>query len=174
MLSPPDLAELSGAAALALRWLLSPAALKLAEQGWPRAQWAALGIGTPREGAGPGNASSEKGKGVELTQRENPAFLLLLLPEDWKGRCGCLLPEGVGPCCHPCRPLSALATASSHSSAASLLVQGCGMAKASCFATDSLPPKGTSNITSVLLLDCVEMILETCYAIQLTSVKICI
>lgn len=89
MLSPPDLAELRGLQCSALSWQLSPAMLELVEQGWPGAAWAALGIGTPGEGAGPGNVSSEEGKGAEPAQRESPALLLCLVPllKDWKRRC---------------------------------------------------------------------------------------
>lgn len=108
MLPSPRLAELRGLQHSAVCWQLSPVTLKPVEKGWPRALWAALGTLTPQEGAEPGNASSKKGQGAELKQRESPA--LILLPENWKRSCGCLLPKGVRPCCCPCLSLSTTVT----------------------------------------------------------------
>lgn len=105
--------------------------LKPVEKAWPRALGSS-GHSTPQEGAEPGNASKADSE---------PS----LHPAAWElGAAGACSPKGSDLIAVPDSPCQQVT--SSPLLASSLLVQGSNTAKASSFATNSLPPKGTSNI----------------------------
>lgn len=151
MLPSPCLAELRGLQHSAVCWQLSPVTLKPVEKGWPRALWAALGT-HPTGGSRARQCQQQEGAGSRADTEGEPISSCCL--RTGRGVVGARCPKGSDPAAVPaslCQPQSL----SFPLPAASLLVQGCNMAKASSFATNSLPPKGTSNTTSILLLDCV-------------------